>query len=317
MGDVPYTDLEACLLPYEMEKLTTKDGTFLVHLGDIKTGKLDPATNEPFVCPESMFRDLSNTLALAPMTVFAVPGDNGWLDCRNEAQAYIWWEDYLFNMNERSNTSWPQFPATVHRWTSFPDSVKRTTHRPELFSFVLQGNILLVGLSLPGPKGNRAVIEWEPRDDLIRDNLEWLQQNLEEYANVVEAVVLFAHSVRFNVGFARQLPKIARNHGRLPILVVSDGHSFSEEFSYLGLSNMMKVTTDDTVTPMSITVDASSNSISNVFTFNRRCPCSTGHNPTRSITHDTGECAGQCSFEHNQCRNEDSCDPGIKRNPRC
>jgi hypothetical protein len=46
IGNIPYLDMEACLLPFELKKLNPTKGQFLIHLGDICGGKPDPYTEE-------------------------------------------------------------------------------------------------------------------------------------------------------------------------------------------------------------------------------------------------------------------------------
>ncbi len=44
---MPYSDMEARLLPHELDKLSFSEGKFLVHLGDIQDGRSKG-------CPESL-----------------------------------------------------------------------------------------------------------------------------------------------------------------------------------------------------------------------------------------------------------------------
>jgi hypothetical protein len=64
------------LLPYELKKLTSAGGNFLIHLGDICDGKPD-VNGEPSDCPEALFQTLSIIFEDSPVTVFFIPGDNG------------------------------------------------------------------------------------------------------------------------------------------------------------------------------------------------------------------------------------------------
>lgn len=297
--------MEACLLPFEMNKLGPQDGSFLIHLGDIRTGKPNPSTGRPFFCPESIFQELATTLVTAPLPVFAVPGDNGWLDCSNTNQAFQFWDDYLFDMNE-------DVPYQVHRWNSFPPGVARTTPQPGLFSFLLQGNVLVVGQVLPAGRNGSP---WPGHGALERDNIRWLQDNFDHYRSQLQAVVILAHSVGFNGNFARRLEQLATSsqYGRPSILVLEDAHQFSVQFNYRRVNNMMVLRTDDTVTPIQITIHPSaSGGVSNVFRWDRRCPCSTNHGPTQLVTHDAGRCAGMCVEAHNACRSKERCEPGLQ-----
>ncbi|KAL7548824.1 hypothetical protein ACHAWF_012084 [Thalassiosira exigua] len=71
VGDVPYSDMESCLIPHELRKLSPDEGTFLVHLGDIQDGKLSE-------CPESMHEGVAKAFEASPVPTFFAIGDNGW-----------------------------------------------------------------------------------------------------------------------------------------------------------------------------------------------------------------------------------------------
>jgi len=312
VGDVPYTDMEACLLPFELEKLSPLDGKFLIHLGDIRGGKPDLVTGLPTDCPEQLFQHVSGIFESSRVTTFFIPGDNGWLDCFDATEAYGYWEKHLFNFNERTDLGWPSFPATVNRWASFPPGVDRSSRRSEFFSFLLD-NVLFIGLSLPDVGRNKDN-EWHPRDGLTKDNIEWTRDNFEEHARVMKAVVLFGHDATTsqNDDFFEGLIDLAteKNYIKLPILVLEDGHSFSSESGFLTLPNVLRLAQDDTVTPMKITVDTSAKGLSNIFKVDRRCVCSSDHRPTQLMKYDDShECADACTEASNACQGEDRCRP--------
>ena len=67
--------MEECLIPHELEKLSSYDVRFLVHLDDIKDGKLEG-------CPESMYENIATIFESSPMRTFFIVGlsviMNGW-----------------------------------------------------------------------------------------------------------------------------------------------------------------------------------------------------------------------------------------------
>ena len=74
--------------------------------------------------------------------------------------------------------------------------------------------------------------------------------------------------------------------------------------------NVMWAQTDDTVTPLAITVDPWAVDLEDIFQFDRRCYCTFGHRPTRLKTYlpwDT--CAGVCDEAQSQCANVTGCSP--------
>jgi hypothetical protein len=74
MGNAPYTGVEECLILRKLGKLSELDGKFLVHLGNIKDGKLEG-------CPESMYKNMATIIEFSPMRTFFILIDNEWLDC--------------------------------------------------------------------------------------------------------------------------------------------------------------------------------------------------------------------------------------------
>lgn len=305
IGDVPYSDAEACMLPFEFQKMDP--ASMIIHLGDIRDGLSDPGTITD--CPESIFQDLSTIFESSAVTPFFTPGDSGWLDCANATEAYEYWEKYLFNYDTRTDLSWSPFPTTVNRWTTFPAGVSRTTRRSELFSFLLD-SILFIGVSLPA-SGKNEDNEWTPRDTLMADNVQWTRENLDEHKNVMSAVVVMGHSSsNFNDAFFLGLEEIVNDYSEVPVLFLEEGGVVDVEENFLNAPNLLLIETDDSVTPMKITVDASASGILNIFQYSFRCACSNGHRPTQLITY-AGDhsCAGQCDEEVAACASENPCSP--------
>ena len=308
IGDVPYSDAEACLLPFELQKMDPSS-SFIIHLGDIRDGLAPPG--EIRDCPESIFQNLSAIFESSKVTPFFTPGDNAWLDCSNATQAYEYWEQYLFNYSDRTGLSWSPFPFTVNRWASFPVGVSRTTRRSELFSFLQEG-VLFLGVSLPAG-GRNEDNEWTPRDTLMQDNVQWTRENFEEHKDVMNAVVLMGHSSStLNEDFFTGLVDILSepDYTEVPVLFLEEGSFLYSEEGFLGVPNLFLIETDDTVTPVKITVDAAANGLANVFQFNQSCICSTGHRPTELITYmESSPCAGQCTEGFDACQAENRCSP--------
>jgi hypothetical protein len=302
IGDVPYSEMEACLLPFELDKLSDYYSKFIIHLGDIRDGH-PPVDEEIPNCPESLFRNLAKTFnEHSPVTSFFITGDNGLLDCTNPTEAYGYWEEHLLALEERSSSNRPTFPAAV----------VRHENRTEMFSFMLE-NVLFLGQSLPGTGENQDLdSRWKDRSALLQDNWKWTEARFQEFAGVMKAVVIFGHSYEpINEDYFVALERIAQEdaYGRPPILFLEDEHFFNVEEEFLGVSNMLRIETDDTVTPMAITVDPSAKGLLNVFTYDRRCYCSTEHRPTQLVDWPSGPCSGQCEESHSQCADKETCSP--------
>lgn len=299
--------MEECLLPFELAKLSYDDpwdgndenddgGTFLVHLGDIKDGK--KINNAPQECHEDHFLKISNMFGESPVMPFFIPGDNAWIDCADPTEAYSYWDDHLFHMQNEAGRGWPDLGADVYR---HPE-------RKELFAFLLRG-VLFLGQSLPeSPTEFGAVTEaeWE---QLLLQNTEWLEENFELYSGRMRAVVIFAHGTK-NTYFGR-LEDLAADpeYGNPLILVLEDGDRFETEEGYRDLPNVLRASTDSTVTPVQVTVDVTASSLGEVFSFSRGCFCSTSHRPTELVEWMFGECETACVGAHEACVDKAVCSP--------
>jgi hypothetical protein len=165
MGDVPYALEEDELLPRQIAELP-EESEFVVHLGDIKTGRSP--------CDEAVYVKVSSMLAKSVPRLFIIPGDNEWNDCPDPDAAWELWEKYFQRFDER----WPH---------SF--GVFRQLEREENFSF-LRGGVLFIGLNLVGGRVHDAD-EWKRRH---AENLEWTRRNLRRFGDQAASVVVFGHA---------------------------------------------------------------------------------------------------------------------------
>lgn len=298
MGDVPFSEQESCLIPYELNKLDSSDGSFLIHLGDIR----DSYYNETLPCPEYLYTNVTSTFSRAPMQTFFIPGERGWLDCPSPVEAYGNYTTHLVSFSNRTDLGWPKFPVNV----------TRHQNRTELFSFLMD-DVLFLGQSLPGPARDLEV-ETKLRDQLLRDNINWTQQALTDYADQYKAVVVFANNAAHAVNslYLNELVALATNpdYGEPPFLVLQNGDSFRTESLYENATNVLWTRTDDTVTPLAVTVDPWASDLVNIFKFDRRCYCTFGHRPTRFKTYlPWDNCARACYEEQSQCESVEGCSP--------
>ena len=295
VGDVPYTDVEACLLPYELDKLADLGGSFIVHLGDIQDGKINS-------CPESMHRGVSRIFESSPIPTLFVIGDNGWLDCDNPEESYELWKKHLFFYEERQDLNWPPLGADV---------VHHSNHS-EFWSFELD-KVLFIGQGLPAPQPGNVDEESEEWQDYMTANAEWTAYNLEKGADRARAVVIFGHALSSSSdggptkAYFEQLKGIALSNSNVPILFIEDYHWWEDEV-FDDVPNLRRIALDDTVTPTSITVDINAaGGVQNVFQTDRRCWCSDDHRPTRLITYEEGSaCEGACATNA-ACMGESRC----------
>lgn len=296
--------MDACLLPHELDKLHASEGSFLIHLGDIRDGKPDPESGEPRSCDEPLYQSISTIFESSPVPTFFIPGDNGWLDCADADEAYTLWEQYLFEYNTRTDLNWPALPSAV----------SRHENHPELFAFLLE-DVLFLGQGLPGT-GRDTVNAWTPRGDYLAANAAWTKLHFAANAGNMAAVVIFGHaSATANEAYFLELEKLADDlaYGKPPILFLEDAHAFVVETGYRGRSNILRIATEDTVTPMSITVDPAAwetgGGLTSVFQYDRGCWCSDGHRPTQLIDWTSGgKCDGVCAT-NGLCSGTATCSP--------
>jgi len=374
IGDVPYSDMEACLLPHELRKLSSSasplssssssddddddnDAKFLIHLGDIQDGRSES-------CPKTLYQNIATIFEHhSPLPTLFVIGDNEWLDCENgnaANESFAYWEEYLLPFHERQRlivtaagnvTTAATTTTTTVVVPPLDANVTRHPDHPEIYSFAIDG-VLFLGQGLPWPHPENT-----PNDDEWRKylmvNANWTRERLIEYINdnnnndddddddeydnnsnnnnnierggTKNAVVILAHAAP--EPYFAELKSIASSHAQIPILFLEDYHHFEEE-TYSDIPNLYRIALDDTVTPTSITVDitgaiaaaravgsgSGSGSdgrivVTDVFRYDRRCPCSSGHRPTKliSLSKAAGEeCEGVCDT-NDLCDGENVC----------
>lgn len=73
MGDTPYSLGEAAALDEMIDRINAEDLAFVVHAGDITSGR-GPCSDEWFIARKEQFQRLRHPFIL-------IPGDNDWVDC--------------------------------------------------------------------------------------------------------------------------------------------------------------------------------------------------------------------------------------------
>ncbi len=165
MGDMPRRAEEDVLLVRQIGELP-KDAKFVIHVGDIKSGKTP--------CDEAVYKKVAGILSQATVPVFIIPGDNEWNDCANPAQAWGFWDRNFMRFDRRWRHRFPVFRQLEHE---------------ENFSFIKE-NVLFVGLNLVGGRVHDAV-EWQQRH---ADGFDWIRRNLLRFGTDVSSLVVFGHA---------------------------------------------------------------------------------------------------------------------------
>jgi hypothetical protein len=276
IGDTPYSDYEICGIPYELNKMS-QNAQFLQHLGDLFDGQEGD-------CAAFRYTQVADLFRSSPLPVHFIFGDNEFTDCV-EGEEWAYQQLVSSGLLTYGDST---FGPRVVRGSGFG-------YGDEYYYFV-DDNILFVGLSLPGgADSNRQ-----------QDSVDWTRLTIEQNAGV-RAVVLFGHSSPS--GYLSGLRSIAQTYRSLHFLLLNDSHTFEVEYPFEGRFNIKLVRVDDSITPMYFYIDTSTQSTNSVFTFDRRCYCTTDHRPTK-IVQWQGVCQNACSDVHSACATAETCSPG-------
>lgn len=97
-GDVPYNNDEKDNLEDQIDDLDGNDALFTVHLGDFNAP-------DDTGCSSSHFQNVANILADGPVTTFVLVGDNDYLECSNENEAWSRYKDTFDGFEDKWNHS--------------------------------------------------------------------------------------------------------------------------------------------------------------------------------------------------------------------
>ena len=243
-GCGPYAPDEEPMLEHHVE-LVSRDGKseFLVHLGDVVTGKKSK-------WPESQYAIVANILKKSKKPVFVLLGDNEWNDLDDPAEGLEFWNRQFRNFERHFSNS--------------PDMAKQKS-RPENFAFVSKG-VLVVGLNIVGGKVHDKA-EWETR---LQQDADWVSEQFALHGTDVRAAVLLAQAAPTAAHelFFKQLTASCKEWIKPVLYLHADGHVWQVEKAWRA-PNLWRVQTDQVRLnpPVLVTV---TEDLSNPFTFDRR-----------------------------------------------
>lgn len=231
MGDVPYTENEKKLLKRQLNDMEADeaaegandgDALFAVHIGDI-------FTTREFDCVPDSYTDVSDIFTKhSHLPTFVLPGDNEWVDCKNENKAFQMWEDNFLAFEKHWNT-------TSH----LPSRVSRMRDRQANFAF-RERDVLFLGLNIIGGiKGGGRDNDWDNRE---ADCLEWSRDQLSRHTDV-RAVIVFGHADK-NPNVFEMIAKRAKNMDVPALYVHGSGHTWSLDHPISNIPNYWKVQVD-------------------------------------------------------------------------
>lgn len=243
-GCGPYAPDEEPMLAHHVD-LVSLDGKseFLVHLGDIVTGKKTK-------WPESQYAKVADILKKSRQPVFVVLGDNEWNDLDNPAEGLAFWNRQLRDFEKH-----------------FPNSprIEKQKERSENFAFVSKG-VLVIGLNIVGGKVHDKA-EWDTR---LKQDADWVTEQFARHKADVRAAVLLAQAnpAKPHEIFFKQLAESCNAWTKPVLYLHADGHVWEVEKAWRA-PNLWRVQTDQVRLnpPVLVTVTEDPN---NPFTFDRR-----------------------------------------------
>lgn len=216
MGDVPYSPEEYELLPKQIAEIPA-EAQFVVHVGDIKTGKT--------LCEESIYENVAAILAKSTKPLFIIPGDNEWNDCIDPDNAWKLWVKHFARFDERWKHKIP---------------VRRQPEHDENFAFVEAG-VQFMGLNIVGGRVHDPN-EWKRRH---ADDLKWTKKNLDDNRFFIKSVIIFGHAKPIDVhdDYFDGLSHIATKLEKPVLYLQGDGHRWIYDRPFKA-QNILRVQVD-------------------------------------------------------------------------
>jgi hypothetical protein len=235
IGDVPYSANDAAVsFPNMIEEINRAHVAFTVHDGDIKSGS-EPCSEQALEAARRQFQTFDSPF----IYLF---GDNEWTDCGRSPTNVIspeGWLDRLREVFTKGDQSLGKRTLTLERQSN----ESRFTKYRENVRWTL-GNVLFVGLNLPGDANNFGQNEFAERN---LANLAWISDGF-AYArsNQMRAIMLIlqanphfelAATNRLRLGFNEFLTLIEKETiaFKKPVLFVhGDSHYFRIDKPLMG-----------------------------------------------------------------------------------
>ncbi|MBX2797353.1 MAG: metallophosphoesterase [Myxococcales bacterium] len=273
-GDAPYDPPGAT---EELERLRADVATltgvdFVVHLGDLKTGRSP--------CVDTTYTNVAEVMCGAAVPAFVIPGDNEWNDCErtkdegfDTVEGWRHWDAAFGAASERCPTLTPPVPWTV-----------RTQVRPTFdwwpgrhtgaFAFDRAG-VRVVGLSLPSFFANGHGLPGEKGRTVQSLAISWLSTALDRAPAEIAAAVVVLHADAERDGskqerFVEALRLIAGTFDRPVLVVVGDTHVYEERRPFEGLDlRYVVITQGGKEAPLTVAVHPGAGSAAEVFQLTR------------------------------------------------
>jgi hypothetical protein len=236
MGDTPYSSFEALALDRVIDQLNAEDLAFVVHVGDITSGR-GP-------CTDAWFRDRKAQFDRIRHPFILIPGDNDWVDCHRSGMDPMERLQHFRKLFLDGGQSLGQRTIPVERQ---PAQAGRTAY-PEHMRWVA-GGVLFVTVNVQGSNDNRGRTpqmdeEHRQRSGAVRD---WLDESARRVleGNLSGMVILMQANPRFGAarpgvddgaesdtdayaGLRGQLRQLTGRLARPVMLVHGDTHLYQQ-----------------------------------------------------------------------------------------
>lgn len=247
MGCGPYTPLaERALAGYIKQENEAMTSEFIVHVGDIVTGKAKQWKEDQFIKVADILKQGNQ------IPTFIVPGDNEWTDHADPDKAWSWWDKHFMHLDK----NWD---------TSALGPIQRQEVRPENFAFTRKG-ILFVGINKVGG----VVYDEEAWKIRLKDDADWVKKQLSEHVST-NATVIFAQASAGGKlpDFVKALAPAAREYVKPILYIHADIHKWLlEEKKWAdNITRLQLATIDEKFPPVQVSIDGGKNPS---FHFDRR-----------------------------------------------
>jgi predicted phosphodiesterase len=229
IGDVPYTAEQITnSYPKLLRALDHERLAFVVHAGDIK------AAATP--CDDSILKDRLIEFQRVGHPLIYVFGDNEWSDCGGKTNGTVSFdpEERLAKLRELFTHGDESLGRRTIRLTRQSDDSEFGRFRENVRW--TRGDVLFVGLNVPGATNNFGRPEFEERN---RANLAWMQEAFDLARRAERRAILFVMQAnpfpergstnRIHPGFRPMIELLQREtvaFGRPVVLVHGDSHYF-------------------------------------------------------------------------------------------
>ena len=167
MGDTPYNDAEVRALDALIEDMNTQDLAFVVHVGDITSGR-GPCTDAWFEARQRQYQRLRHPLIL-------LPGDNDWVDCHRSGFDPVERLEKMRRLFHSGDESIGQRTIRLERQSSIPRFAEYREHVRWVAA-----DVLFVGLNVQGSNNNLGrtpAMDEEYRRRMVAV-LAWLEESM-------------------------------------------------------------------------------------------------------------------------------------------